>query len=279
MDERPGVPTIEEAFPTLFYRSTPVIERGASLFTAASLLRFHFVEAAMVLVEGRKPMHIGNKVAFVAGYPTLQAIQRMKPESAYSALFEPCEKHVVMVKPARPADDLGDLLRSFQESKFGFTAVVKGALFALVGLSEVLGLYTEGALGSDLKVRDVASKPIAVGPATTLKEAMGVMFERRIRRVFIRGENAFVSDREIVSYIFSPRKLQEIKRSPGKILADTVLDIGPVEAAEVDGQTPLKEAASQFVRSQGGALTCDEGVVSPWDMVMKPFATGHLNVR
>lgn len=278
-ESSPGVPTIEKAFPALFFRSTAAIESGSFLLYAASLLRFHVIEAAMILVEKRQPMQIGDKVAFISGYPIVTTLQKTKPQDIYKALFEPCHKYNVAVKPTKLAHDLRDLLLIFKEARFGFTAVTDGELYAMVGLSDVLGLYRRSALSTDLTAHDVASEAISVEPGTTIKDALNLMLERRIRRVFIKGTNTFVSDREVVSYIFSPRKLQEVRRSPGKMLDDTVLNVGPVEAPKIEDDLPLREAASLVVQSQGGALTCNKGVVSPWDIVMKPFATGHLDVE
>ena len=198
---------------------------------------------------------------------------------SYRALFEPCDLSFVAVAPLKTTRDLRGLLLVFWEEKFGFTAVTDGSMYSMVGLSDVLGLYQSGALGSDLCVRDVVSRPVAVERRTPLKEALKMMIERRIRRVFISGTGAFLSDREIVSRIFSPRNLKETKKSPSTMLDGTVLDFGPVAAVEVRGDTPLGEAAGLLALAQGGALRCDEGIVSPWDVLMKPFSTGRLNFR
>ena len=274
----PGAPTLEEAFPRIFLRSSPSIENSSFVFIAASLLRFHVIEAAMVVVDGRRPMVVDGKVAFISGYPILTMLQKTRPEEIYKSLFEPSGRYTVAVRPVKPGQNLRDLLRVFQESKFGFTTVADEEMYAMVGLSDVLGLYKQGVLGTDLTARDVASRKVSVEPKTKIKDALDVMFERRIRRAFIKGTDSFVSDREIVSHVFSPRELEKVKRAPGSILEGPVIDAEPAEATMIEGDTPLREAASSVVQSQGGALACDEGVVSPWDLVMKPFVAGRLNV-
>lgn len=274
-----GSPTLEASFPYLFSRSQPVIDKNSPLVYAASLLRFHSAEAAMMLAEDARPMRIGLKVAFVGGYSILATLVRVSPEKSYSALFEPSGNSAVGVPPLKSVRDLGELLRSFEAARFGFAAVTRGDMFAMVGLSDVIGLYQAGTLGSDLTVREVASPAVRVGRQTSVREALRIMFDRRIRRLFLGRAHAFVSDREVVSSIFSPRRLTDIKRSPGTLLEGTLLDVGPVEAPEVEGDMPLKEAATHLVRSQGRALVCDAGVISPWDLVMKPFLAGHLNVK
>ncbi|MDG6985912.1 MAG: CBS domain-containing protein [Nitrososphaerota archaeon] len=260
-------------------KSTPAVDRRSPLIYAASLLRFHSVEAAMVLVEDMKPLKMGNKTAFVGGYSILTTLQKAEPKEGYKVLFGPSERSAIWMTSLKAEQSIRDLLLAFQEGRFGFTSVTSEGMFAMVGLSDMLGLYEAGAIGSDLTVREVASKVVEVDKHTRVREALRLMLERRIRRVFIHGTKAFLSDRELVSNIFSPRKLKEAKQTPSAILEGTVLEAGPVEPIEVDGGLPLKEAAKLVVRTQGGAILCEEGVVSPWDVVMKPFATGHLNVR
>lgn len=274
-----GSPTLEQSFPTLFSRSQPVIDRKSPLVYAASLLRFHSVEAAMMLMDGAQPMRVGTRVAFVSGYSVLATLMQARPEQSYRVLFEQSERSAVAVQPLRSARDLRELLLVFQDARFGFTAVSRGTMHAMLGLSDVIGLYKEGVLDSDLVVRDVASRVVTVDRHLQVKEAMKYMFDHRIRRIFVSGTNAFVSDREIVSSVFSPRRLGEIKRSPRTLLDGTLLEVGPVEPTEVEGDMPVKEAARLALDSQGGALICDAGVVSPWDLVMKPFAAGRLSSK
>ncbi len=278
-DAGPGIPTLEEAFPTLFSRSTPVIEGGSFLFHAASLLRFHPFEASLMLMNGRGPARTEDKVSFLSGHPLLARIHRTKPEDSYRSLFEPCHSCAVALRPMAPTDDLRALLLAFQTSGFGFAPVTRGEMYATAGLSDVLGLYRSGTLKSNMTAREVASQTIAMEPRATVRTALTLMLERRIRRVFVQGTNAFVSDREVVSHIFSPRSLEDTKRWPGAMLEATLLEVGPVDAVEIDGDMLLDEAAAYVLRSQGGALDCDGGVVSAWDLVIKPFASGRLSIR
>lgn len=243
------------------------------------MLRFHSSEAAVLLTDGGKPVQVGSRVAFVGGYSVLNSLRNTPPKDSYTALFQPCEGSMVQIPSLDSKAALGDLLLQFRRERFGFAEVNNGPMFAAVGLSDVLRLYREGMLGSDLPVAEVATPRISLGRETPLREAISVMLERRIRRVFIRGTDAFVSDREIVSHIFSPRELLETKDSPSSMLEGKLADVVPVEPQKVDPDMTLREAARLITQLQGGALMCDGGVISPWDIVMKPFVTGHLNVK
>ena len=164
VEASPGAPTLVEAFPRIFSRSSPSIENSSYVFIAASLLRFHVIEAAMVVVDGRRPMLVDGKVAFISGYPILTMLQKTKPEEIYKSLFEPSGRYTVAVRPVKPGQNLRDLLQVFQESRFGFTTVADEEMYAMVGLSDLLALYEQGVVGTDLTARDVDSRSVSVDP-------------------------------------------------------------------------------------------------------------------
>ncbi len=60
-----GGPTLDGVFPSLFSKSCPVAEGGSPLIMVASLLRFHSTDAAMLLVDGKEPMRVQGRFAFV----------------------------------------------------------------------------------------------------------------------------------------------------------------------------------------------------------------------
>lgn len=273
-----GGPTIGKAFPSLFTRSSPVVERDSSLFMVASLLRFHWAEAALILVDRTRPVRVGGKVAFVAGHRVLKSLFDAPPRDRYSDMFKPSEANAVLMPPLESTRTLRDLLQVFHLERYGFTAVTSGSMFCMVGLSGVLGLFEDGTLDTGICAEDVATQPVSVPKDATLGEALGLMLRERIRRVFIGETKAYISDREVIGYLFSPRKLQEVKRAPAKMFEDRVVEVGPVDPEDVDPHLPLRECAKLMARSQGGTLCCPRGVISPWDIVMKPFASGDLLV-
>jgi CBS domain-containing protein len=272
-------PELRNLFPSIFGRSFPVVEPSAFMLTASSVLRFHGIEAALVLADHYKPMRNGKKVLFIGGKAVLERVRIASPEESYNLLFEPCVKIAMGLEPIEAGQSLGDLLKLFAESRFGFTVMVEGNLFSLVGLTDLVQLYEEGRIGTDLKAGDVASPRVSVGKGTSLRDAIRVLFERNIRRVFIDGRRKFVSDREIISYIFSPMKLEEARASPKALLDGPLIDAGIRDADEVTDDTSLKDCASAISRSQGSVIVCEKGVVSPWDLVMKPFLMKRLSVN
>ena len=279
LEPRHAGPKMADAFPGAFSRATPIVYAHQPLIFGASLLRFHPIEAALVLAENLDYGKDGTRERFLSGYSILAGLVRGNPVESYKWLFEPCANHSLSIKVLSADDGLGDLLKLFSATRFGFTVITQGRLRAMVGISDVLQLYEEGTLDTDLKAKEVASKTITVNGKVPLQAALRTMFENKVRKLVLRGGRRMVSDREIISYVFSPRKLKLTRDSP-RSLAQTKLDeVMPVEVEKVAGDTPLREVAVALPRASGNTVICERGVITPWDAVMKPWLTGHLLLR
>ena len=60
---------------------------------------------------------------------------------------------------------------------------------------------------------------VEISPESNLMDAVRMMFQKRIRRVFLTGgkENSvfpFISSREIIRFLFSPLRLDAAKKNP-----------------------------------------------------------------
>jgi len=267
---------IGKSIPDVFSRSTPVVPGDEPLVVGASLLRFHPIEAALLVSNDRKATGSTAKQRFIGGYSILAGLVKKDPREYYNWLYEPCVENSVAFRSLNSEDSLGDLLDLFKKTRFGFAAIAEGGLRALVGLTDMLRLYEDGTIKTELLSKDVASRPFRTSPDTTLKSAVGKMFQKRVRKLMIEGGNSLVSDREIISFIFSPRQLESTRKSPRRMLAASVDQAKPVAAEEVGNLTPLRDAARLLLRNEGNTLICEQGIVTPWDVVMKPWAMGRL---
>jgi hypothetical protein len=77
---------------------------------------------------------------------------------------------------------------------------------ALVALGEVVSLYRERKLKCKLEFKEIASRAVLVDPATTPMEAMRLMCEKRVRRLFLRGKRASSCLIEVFWRFSSPQK-------------------------------------------------------------------------
>jgi hypothetical protein len=222
-------------------------------------------------------MKDGKWVAF-SGYSVLKKMIATRPVDLYNFLYGPCESASLHLDPLSSESELQHVLETFERTEFGFTLIKAPDSLGLVTLTDLLSLYGE-ALDTDLHVGDVASQPVLSLPKETgLQDSVREMFKRRVRRARISGTNAFVSDREILAFILSPRRLNAAKESPEKMLDSTLEDVGPVEAIEVDAGVSVREASVIIKPGSGTCLTVGNGgpLVTPWDLVVKPFKARHL---
>ena len=297
MGEPKTDPKLKQVFPDILTKTSPIVEASTFTLTAASLLRAHHVASLQVVEKGKpahgemtrtssvaaiqvteklEPAHSGEKYLFVSGYSILSNLLKRGPHDYYAYLFEPCKGDAIGVGSISVNQGLRDLLELFRNTGFGFACFEDGGLFTQVNLLDVTQLYVDGRIETDLRIKDVASSPHSLPGDTNVKNALDEMFSRRTRTVFIRGTKTFVSDREIISFLFSPRWLQKIRDSPGNMLDCTIAEVGPIGPESIKGDTPLRDAARLVAPKNGNSFLCEQGIVTPWDLIMKPWRMGRL---
>lgn len=272
---------IKDAIPDLFSRTVPTVESGTLTVVVGTVLDIPRSELLLITDTAQDGLEYlkkdGRWVAF-SGYSVLKKMIATRPADLYKFLYGPCENASLRLDPLSSESGIQHVLEMFERTKFGFTLIKAHDSLGLVTITDLLSLYGE-ALDTDLHVGDVASQPVLSLPRETgLQESVQELFKRRVRRVRISGTNAFVSDREILAFIFGPKRLDAAKESPEKMLDVTLEDVGSVEAIEVDAGISVREASAIMKPGSGTCLTVGNGgpLVTPWDLVIKPFNTRHL---
>lgn len=220
-----------------------------------------------------------NKASYVGSFAILENMLKVTKKYYYECLFWPCSRIATELDVIGSRQTLSDLLALFGKTRFGFSTAVEGSLFGIIGITDVMRLYYDDKIATTMVAGDVAEKGISTEHDTPLTDVLHKLFELRIRRLFVGGEDAtFVSDREIVSFMFSPSNLIRTRDSPESLLDASIGEIPSVKAEMVESDMPLAEVALRILYSQGLCIMCDKGLVSPWDTVMKPFALGRLRM-
>lgn len=269
---------IAEALPDIFKRTYPALESGTQLFLAASLLRFHQIDAIPIGFKKREEKHLA-----VLGYSCLSRLLQTDPFSYKEFLKQPCENAAQQLAII-PADaDVERLLRLFGKTRSGF-AIVEGKfeLGALVGLRDIIGLYKKGLLSTTLSVDQIASPIFSMPSSSTLRQVLTEMFTRRFRRIFLDGNknDSVITDRKIISYIFETSRLDEgVVHSQSNLLDTTIEKLDLMQPAKLSGRSKLKNAAAIMMAEKAECLVCEKGVITPWDLVMKPWKMGKLNLK
>lgn len=265
---------IGEALPHIFNRTYPVLEPGTQMLLAVSLLRFHQIDALPI---GFKP---GQKKKFaVFGFSCLSRLQETPPKEYARFLEQPCETASLQLSTVDVDDTIVSLLEVFEKTKFGFSWVESARIGGFASLRDLLELYQNGVLDTTMTVEQVASPIFSLPSKTQLKSVLQEMFNHRFRRMFIKGENTLVTDRRIIGYVFSSSRLSDTSVHPERLLDASLGDLEKVEPIPINGKTSIKKAALAMKDAVEECLICDKGVVTPWDLVMKPKMNGRLMIK
>ncbi|MCL5066931.1 MAG: hypothetical protein M1368_01080 [Thaumarchaeota archaeon] len=270
--------SICELMPELLERTQPIVEPHTEMLPALSLLRFQKIDALPI---GFKKS--GDAKLALSGYSCLSQILALAPSSYRSFFNAPCEEYADKLSTVSAEGGLEALLRLYSETGFGFAWVDGHGKYecgGLVSLRDVIHLYERGVIGTDLSIGEVATFPVVSLPRTErLRRVLREMTERRIRRVFISGTSSAVSDRTIINHLFSITRLSKAASDDRNDLLETELgNIQSTLAEPISSSSSLKEAARLISQSAEGCLLCAEGVVTPWDLIMKPWKQGKLKV-
>ncbi|MDG6939935.1 MAG: CBS domain-containing protein [Nitrososphaerota archaeon] len=272
---------VKDALSAILRRAVPTVEQGTLVAVAGMLLDIPRRDVLLIASTEGGIRHLtqGQKWVAFAGYPLLEKMLATEPKDLYKFLFQPCENASLLLGSISSESDLTSVLESFYRTRFGYAMVESADSFGIVTLTDILLLLEQGRLDTDLRVRDVASSPVFSLPGgTSFREALHEMMRRRVRRVRIEGSDRFVSDREVLMYIFSPARLRMVRKSSEVMLDATLEEAGYTEAIRVDDDMKLGEASAIIKPGSGNCLTMEgEGLVTPWDLVMKPWRTGRLH--
>lgn len=265
---------IGEALPHIFNRTYPVLEPGTQMLLAVSLLRFHQIDALPI---GFKPDQ--KKKFAVFGFSCLAKLQDTPPKEYARFLEQPCESASLELSTIDVNDTIENLLDGFEKTRFGFSWVESARLGGFASLRDLLELYRNGILYTTMTVEQVASPIYSLPSKTQIKSVLQEMFNHRFRRMFVEGKNTIVTDRRIIGYLFSSSRLSDASRQPEKLLDASLGDLETIEPNPIEGKTSINQAALAMKDAVEECLVCDKGVVTPWDLVMKPMLSGRLVIK
>ena len=103
------------------------------------------------------------------------------------------------------------------------------------------------------------------------------MLHRKFRRVQLVGTRAVVSDGELLAYLFSKDRLK-LARSPERLLDGTLEEIESREVSWLEDSRKLKDAADYLYTRDQEIILTDRGLITPWDLTIKPWRLGELRI-
>jgi CBS domain-containing protein len=173
---------------------------------------------------------------------------------------------------------LDDLLRLFEERKFGFAPITsKGSLIGSIGIRDLLPLILEANLSTPIK--EIESPVCRLGGDETLKNSIELMLKNRIRNLVFPGSdyphnrNAdfIINDRKILEFIFSyeGKKIISGEDWPKPLDRIKINSLDMIPASYVSQSETVSKAAKLLSSIYTPALLSENNIITPWDIVMK----------
>jgi len=262
----------------------PITTPDVPVIVAASILSVYEAPMLPIVKVGASPTHVKEGVTLfqaIGSQPIISLLRETKPKDYYKILWNSCTTTSIWIGALGYDDNLDELLRVFVLTGFGDAKVDSPpSPPALITLNEVVGLYREGKLRCEMGAKDVASPAVVVDCDTPLMEAMNLMCEVRIRRLFLRGKaGEFVSDRNILAFLFSPKGLKIARDAPDEWTDLRLSDIQSMFARVVSSDESVEQVGRMVEPgSDVFVLSDNESVISRWDLVIKPWKAEKLRL-
>jgi hypothetical protein len=265
---------IRDALPHVFNRAYPVLDPKMPMLPAVSMLRFQQIDGLPLVIEATTTRPLA-----LHGYSLLKRLLALGQGGFWRFIEKPCEDAAQTIGVVSADESLERLFEVFLKERFGFAWISDTARTGVpVSLADVLELYKTGTIECDLQVKEVASPVFSLPGMTPLRKALLFMFSHRFRRVFLSAGGAFISDRSIISHMFSPSALHDLAARPDSLLEMPIAEVEKSRPRRVPGRTTLKAAASALSGDIGQCLTSRGTVITPWDIIMKPWVAKKLSI-
>ena len=275
---------LSKLFPELFGIFRPAITVDVPVIVAASILADYESPILPVRKSG-EPASVDKEgvklFKAIGGQQVIRLVLKTKPEDYHKILWAPCSTIGMWLGAVEFHDELEKLLRIFEVTGFGDARVnAPVPPHGLVTLEEVVSLYRKRKLKCGLAVKEISSQAISIDPGATLIEAMRTMYDKRVRRLFLRGRSAqYVSDRSILAFLFSPRILTITKVQPESWTNASVSEVQTSTARSVSPNAKVEEVGRMAEAGQDVFMLSDGvSLISRWDLVMKPWKAGQLSL-
>ena len=210
-------------------------------------------------------------------YGILKRIVESEPKEYYRTLWSRSAEVPIWIGSCKFEQPFNDILLAFNETKFGGARVTRGVREALVTLGDAVGLISEGKLSAHMSTGEVSSVPISISRDRPIIEAIRKMVSHNIRRLFVEKEKgAFISDRTLIDYMFSPQRLGIASDHPELWIDEAIDKLGTKTPGRCKTAS-LDEAAKVMGPAPDDCLMTEEWrVISKWDLIVKPWRAGKL---
>jgi len=205
-----------------------------------------------------------------------------RPENYGHLLDSPCLDSSLVVGTVGEESDLLSIFHVYESTTFGIAIIHNSKDKEIVGrltVRDLCRLYQSGVISASLVIDDVASSPIFNLPKNAgLRQTLKELETRKFRKIQVAGTDRIVSDKQILSHIFDEKRLDTISKTPERLLEGTLEEVHPASSLRIDGKRSVKDAAKLLGEREYECLLTERGIVTTWDLIIKPWRLGELRV-
>jgi CBS domain-containing protein len=257
--------------------SATISPRESVISVAHKMLRDRF-DVAVFELDSRFPAR------GISGYSLVSGLAERKNDIR-KFFEEPCANIAVSLGSVSfEHDDLQSLLHTFEASSLGYALVTANTLYPrrqVIRLKDLLTLYSRGIFTSDLRIRDVASYPVAtIEKETRILDVLREMLKLKVRRFKIAHSRwELVSDGDVLQFAFQHGSDGEGYDNTAWVESQLLKPLSELKlgtAQWVESDSSLEEAARVLLRRKNACALSQAGIVTPSDLILKPWRLGRL---
>lgn len=250
--------SIKKAMPHIFNRGLFYVAPSAPLRDVALFmipLRELFASGIVVVSESKPIGRIGPK----------HVLQKFL-ELGYPKCLE-IEARDIMVETGDQISEsspIRDVLKIFKATKFGFCPITNdGTLVATISTRDFLPIIAK--MDIDMPVQNISSNLIFVSKGISIKSALGIMFEKNIRKMAIKDEKTImiVDDRSLLNF------LCYLEKDMPDVLSTSIDTLPKSHLADISLDTPLSKTATILMERNLPCSVQGNKIITPSDLVMK----------
>ena len=217
----------------------------------------------------------GTANGIVLGYSVLRMVNR---KNVWATLYKTKISEAKM-QPllARPGDDLTLVIDRLRKKGWGYAVIVdpKKKPTNLLGLLDLAIFYVRSGVSHNLSalVNDNATAPLkTVSEDYSVFNAIKMMLEQHVRRLYLERLKLIVSDRGIIKWLLS-EKLESLRDKPKEVLDAPLSKMsGHLHRPEfVDGRTTGAEALDLIISNEAHCVVTKDTrrILTPWDITTR----------
>ncbi|GIU72705.1 MAG: hypothetical protein KatS3mg003_2214 [Candidatus Nitrosocaldaceae archaeon] len=251
--------SIEDLFPNIFNRQYFFVYQDESVYLASVCLipSIEVYVDGVIVIDDNKPIgRIGSKHILTAYY-------RFGRDAFYKQskdIMHSTKDHL------KPSSSLLDLLNDFRKNKVGFAPITNDEILAVASIYDVLKAIVK--LPMDMSVKGIGSKIITIDENYSIRDALRIMLENNIRRLFIKKDKFYTAivGRDILGFIME-NEIGSNKRIDISNIKIDALDMHKITSIRED--TSIRDAIVMLLKEKAPSslIVEDEYVITPLDII------------